>query len=115
MNVSVISKPIVSDRILDELARELPTIISDIISVPGGNLAMLRPEQVSLAFSLASTRDVGSEIRIMLFARQNDPRSSTENECAKSILEKINALFVKSGESYSVDVRLYLMEIGRAE
>jgi hypothetical protein len=115
MNVSIISKPVVTDGILEEFARELPIIISDIISVPGGNLALLKPEQVSLAFSLATPRDVGSEIRIMVFARRNNPRSTTENESAKAILEKINTLIAKSGESYSVDVRLYLMEIGRAE
>lgn len=115
MNVAIISKAVVTDNTLDLLAGELPAIIADAISVPGGNLAKLTPEQVSLAFSRASLRDVGSDIRIMLFARRNDPRSLTENESAKTMLEKITALINGEGETCSVDIRLYLMEIGKAE
>jgi hypothetical protein len=115
MNASIINKPNVKSSVLDELAKELPTIIAGVMEVPGGNLARLKPEEVALEFSQASTRDVGSDIRIMVFARNNDPRTSTENDRAKSILEKVVALITKSGEECSVDIRVYLMEIGAAE
>ena len=115
MNASIINKPNVKSSVLDELAKGLPTIIADVMQVPGGNMALLKPEQVSLEFSQASTRDVGSDIRIMLFARSNDPRTLTENDRAKAILEKVVALLAGLGEECTVDVRLYLMEIGAAE
>ena len=115
MNVSIVSKSIVKSNVLDELAKGMPIIISGVLEMPGGKLAILKPEQISLAFSQASSRDVGSDIRIMAFARSNDPRSSTETELAKTILEKVVTLITKSGEEYSVDVRLYLIEIGAAE
>ncbi len=115
MNVSIVSKSVVKSNVLDELAKGMPTIISGVLEMPGGKLAILKPEQISLEFSQASTRDVGSDIRIMAFARSNDPRSSTETELARTILEKIVALISKVGEEYSVDVRLYLIEIGAAE
>ena len=115
MNVTVITKSGVKECVLDELATELPAIIAAVLQVPGGNMALLKPEQVSLAFSPASVRDVGSDIRIIAFARSNDPRTSTENDRAKAILEKIIALLAHSGEDYSVDIRLYLMEVGAAE
>ena len=114
MNVSIVNKSDVKSEVLDDLARELPFIISKVLEVPGGKLAMLKPEQVFLEFSQASIRDVGSDIRIMVFARSNDPRSSSENDLAKSIFEKVTALVAMSGEQYSVNVRLYLMEIGMA-
>jgi len=115
MNVSIVSKLDVTSNVLDVMARGLPSIISGVMEIPGGKLAILKPEQVSLEFSQASPRDVGSDIRVMAFARCNDPRSSTENELARKILEKIVALITTSGENYSVDVRLYLIEIGAAE
>jgi len=115
MNTSIIYKPTVNNSVLDTLAKELPAIIAGALEVPGGRLAMLTPEQISLAFSQANPRDVGSDIRIMAFARSNDPRASTENELAKSILKKVMELVDKSGEKYSVNIRLYLMEIGVAE
>ncbi|MEI6827977.1 MAG: hypothetical protein WCK54_20490 [Desulfuromonadales bacterium] len=115
MNVSIVSKAEVTSTVLDELARGLPSIISGVMEVPGGKLAILKPEQISLEFSQASTRDVGSDIRVMAFARNNEPRSSTENELARKILEKIVALVTSSGGDYSVDVRLYLIEIGAAD
>ena len=68
-----------------------------------------------MQFSPASTRDVGSDIRVMVFARTNIPRASTEKNLANTILEKVVAVIVDSGEKYSVNVRLYLMEIGVAE
>jgi hypothetical protein len=115
MNVSIVSKSVVKNNVLDELAKGMPTIISGVLEMPGGKLAILKPEQISLEFSQASTRDVGSDIRIMAFARSNDPRSSTETELARTILEKVVTLISKAGEEYSVDVRLYLIEIGAAE
>ena len=51
MNVSIINKPNVKSSVLDELAKELPAIIAEVMQVPGGNLALLKPEQVSLEFS----------------------------------------------------------------
>lgn len=115
MNASITYKTNVKSNVLDELAKELPVIIAEVMEVPGGNLARLKPEQVSLVFSQANQRDVGSDIRIMAFARKNDPRSSTENDRAKAILEKVISLNARCGEECSVDVRLYLMEIGAAE
>ena len=115
MNASIINKPNVKDSVLDDLATELPAIIADVVGVPGGNVAVIKPEQVSLRFSQASKRDVGADIRIMLFAKNNDPRKSTENQRAKGILEKVLAVVAKSGAEYSVDIRMYLMEIGTAE
>ena len=114
MNVSIINKTNVKDCVLDDLAKELPIIISGIMEVPGGRMAIVKPEHVSLAFLPASVRDVGSDIRIMVFARSNDPRTTTENIRAKEIFDKVVAVIAKSGGEYSVDVRLYLMEIGAA-
>lgn len=115
MNASIIYKQKVKNGVLDELARELPAIIAKVMDVPGGNLARIKPEQVSLIFSLASPRDVGLDIRVMAFARSNAPRTSTENERAKSILEKVVTLISTCGEEYSVDIRLYLLDVGAAE
>jgi hypothetical protein len=115
MNVSIVSKQIVKSNVLDQLAKGIPSIISGVLEIPGGRLAILKPEQISLVFTQASIRDVGSDIRIMVFARSNDPRSSSENELAKEILEKSVALIKESGEEYSFDVRLYLVEIGAAK
>jgi len=112
MNVSIVYKTSVTEKALDELAMGLPAIISGVLEMPGGKLAILKPEQISLAFSQANPRDVGSDLRIVAFARSNDPRSSTENELARTILERVVALV---GESYSVNVRIYLVEIGAAE
>jgi hypothetical protein len=114
MNASIINKPDVKDSVLDALAKELPVIIAGELDVPGGNLARIKPEQLSLEFSQANPRDVGADIRIMVFARRNDPRALTEKERAKTILEKVMALIATYGEKYSIDIRLYLMEIGAA-
>ena len=115
MNASIISKKNVKSSVLDALATQLPVIIAGVLEVPGGNLARLKPRQISLEFSQASLRDVGSDIRIMVYARKNDPRASTENELAKTILEKVIAMIKDSGEEHSIDIRLYLMDIGAAE
>lgn len=115
MNASIIYKANVKETVLDLLSKELPGIIAEVMEVPGGNLARLKPEQVSLVFSQASSRDVGSDIRIMLFAKCNDPRSSTEDDRAQAILAKVIALNARSEQDCSVNVRLYLMEIGTAE
>ncbi len=115
MNVSIVYKSNVKDSVLDDLAKELPVIFSEVLEVPGGKLAILKPEQVSLQFSQANIRDVGSDLRVMVFARTNIPRSSTEKNLANTILKKVVAVITTSGEKYSVNVRLYLMEIGVAE
>lgn len=115
MNVSIVSKTAVTNRALDALAGELPVIISDVLEVPGGKLAILRPDQVCLEFFQASSRDIGSDIKIMVFARSNQPRASTENELARDILERVTELVAAPGERYSVSIRLYLMDIGAAE
>ena len=115
MNVSVVYKSNVKSGVLDELTGELPVIFSEVLEVPGGKLAILKPEQVSLQFTQANTRDVGSDIRVLVFARTNIPRASTEKNLAKEILKKVIALVTRSGEKYSVNIRLYLMEIGVAE
>ena len=115
MNATIIHKSNINSNVLDVLAKELPAIIADVLQVPGGKVAIVRPEQVSLEFTQASSRDVGSDIRIILFARSNNLRTLTENDRAKAILEKVIALIAKSGEVCSVDIRLYLMEVGAAE
>lgn len=114
MNVAVIYKKHVAERVLDDFVRELPVIMSDVLEVPGGKVAILKPEQVSLEFTEANHRDVGEDIRIMIFARSNDPRTSSENVLTREVLGKVVALIRRSGEDYSVNVRLYLMEIGKA-
>jgi len=115
MNAEIIYKQNVEDIVLDGLVKELPAIIAEAMEVPGGNVARLKPEQVMLRFSKADLRDIGYDIRIMIFAKNNNPRISTENDRAKTILDKVVASAKKSGEEYSVDVRVYLMEIGTAE
>jgi hypothetical protein len=115
MNTSIIYKENVSDKVLDALAVELPAIIAGVLDVPGGNLARLKPEQISLAFSQASSRDIGSDIRILAFAKSNLPRKSSEFDRANAIMEKVTALVATCGASYSVNVRIYLMEVGTAE
>jgi hypothetical protein len=115
MNATIISRQNVSIDVLDVLATELPAIVAGVMEVPGGSLARVKPSQISLEFCQASLRDVGADIRIMVYARRNDPRVSTENERAKAILDKVVALITMKGEECSVDIRLYLMEIGAAE
>jgi hypothetical protein len=115
MNATIIHKTKVTNEVLDNLATALPDIISDSLELPGGKVAILKPEQVSLEFSQASPRDTGSDIKIMVFARSLILRSSNEKELAKEILDKVVLLTAKSGEGYSIDVRLYLMEIGAAD
>ena len=115
MNAEIIYKQNVKDSVLDKLVKELPVIIAETMEVPGGNVAILKPEQIMLKFSQANIRDIGSDISIMIFAKNNDPRISTENDRAKTILDKVVASAKKSGEDYSVDVRVYLMAIGTAE
>jgi hypothetical protein len=114
MNVSVISKAVVKDNVLDGLARELPGIIAKVLEVPGGRMAIVKPEQVALQFCEASSRDVGADVRIEVFARSNDPRTATENDRARDILAKVTAVIARAGEDCSVDIRLYLLEIGAA-
>jgi len=115
MKVSIIHKSNVKTDVLDGLAKELPVVIAGALEVPGGKLAILKPEQIWLDFSEASARDTGPDIRVMVFARGNVPRTSAENDLAKAILEKIVTLTSKSGSVYSAAIRLYFMEIGAAE
>lgn len=115
MNVSIIYKENVKSAVLDNLAKELPVIISGALEVSGGKLAILKPEQISLAFSPANVRDVGPDIRIMVFARSNYIREKTENARSKAIHEKAIELIAKHDCYYTTSVRLYLMKIGVAE
>ena len=41
MNASIIYKANVKGNVLDELASELPVIIADVMTVPGGNVARI--------------------------------------------------------------------------
>jgi hypothetical protein len=111
----IVTKSNVTSEALDILSKELPAIISGLLEVPGGYMALLKPEQVSLEFSQASIRDVGSDIRIKILASSNEPRLSSKHTLAREILEKVVSLFSKIAEEYSVDIRLYFMEIGLAE
>ena len=115
MNATIVYKTNVKDSILDNLAKALQGIIADALEVPGGKMAIVKPEQVSLEFSQASPRDVGSDIKIMIFARSLFPRSSREKELAAEILEKVVSISVKPDEEHSIDIRLYLLEIGAEE
>jgi len=115
MNVQIIYKAGVMDAVLDSLADKLPSIISGLLEIPGGRVAVLRPEQISLQFSLASARDIGSDIRIIVLARSIGPRTSAGNKLATAILDQVIALVAATGEKCSVTIRLYLTEIGAAE
>jgi hypothetical protein len=115
MNATIIHKAQVKDAVMDNLAMALPGIIADALELPGGKLAIVKPEQVSLEFSQASSRDVGSDIKIMVFARNLPPRLRREKDLAKEILEKVVMLASKPGDEHSIDIRIYLMEVGVAE
>lgn len=115
MNVKIVYMPTVASSVLDDVARELPDIISEVLEVAGGKLAILKRDQVALEFSQSSPRDTGSDIRIMVYARNINPRTSTECNQAKIILDKIISLVTRSGTKCSVNVRLYFMEIRAAE
>ncbi|BCS54353.1 hypothetical protein [Geobacter sp. SVR] len=115
MNVSITYRAHIEDGVLDELAGQLPVIIAKVLEVPGGNLARLKPDQISLSFSQASPRDTGADIRIIAFAKSNFARKSTENDLAHQILEKVTDVTGTSAQKCSVNIRLYLMEIGTAE
>lgn len=115
MNATIVHKAHVKSSVLDNLAMALPGIIADALELPGGKLAIVKPEQVSLEFIQASPRDVGSDIKIMVFAKNLAPRSTQEKDLAREILEKVVLLTTKPGEEYSIDTRLYLMIVGVAE
>ena len=115
MNVKIVYMPNVTNNVLDDLAREMPVIISEVLEVAGGKLAILKKDQVSLEFSQSNSRDTGADIRIMVYARNIDPRTSTQNNQAKTILEKVVSLVSISGAEYSVNIRIYFMEIRAAE
>ena len=115
MNATIIHKANVTDTLLDNLAKALPGILADTLEAPGGRAAIVKPDQVSLEFSQASPRDVGSDIKIMIFAKELPSRASREKEMAKKILESIVSLPTKPGDAHTIDVRLYLMVVGVAE
>ena len=115
MNVAIIHKAEVKDEVLDALASALPTIISSLLEVRGGKMAILKPEQIALQFSQASPRDTGADLRVIVLARSIGPRSTAENKLAAAILEKIVTLTKSVGQDHSVAIRLYLTEIGAAE
>jgi hypothetical protein len=115
MNVKIVYMSKVTSNVLDDLAREMPVIISEVLEVAGGKLAILKKDQVSLEFSQSSTRDTGADIRIMVYARNIDPRTSTQYNQAKTILERVVTLVTKSGSEFSVNIRIYFMEIKAAE
>ncbi len=115
MNTTIIHKANVSDIILDNLAQALPGILADTLEAPGGRAAIVKPDQISLVFSQASPRDIGSDIKILTFAKDLPSRASREKEMAKKILESIVSLPSKPGETHTIDVRLYLMVVGVAE
>lgn len=115
MNVAIIHKAEVKDEVLDLLAGELPSVISELLEVRGGKMAILKPEQISLQFSQASPRDTGSDLRIVVLARSIGPRTAAENKLAAAILDKVVALLGPAGQSFSIAIRLYLTEIGAAE
>ncbi len=115
MNVSIVHKPNVTSEVLDQIASELPAIISGVLEIAGGKLAIIKPEQIALAFSEASSRDVGQDIRIMVFARINDQRVRNKTAHAEEVLEKLVALIAGAGEAYSINVRVYFTEIGMAQ
>src|ERR1044072_7886221 len=111
MNVEIIYKDNVDGVVLDGLAAKLPSIISSLLEVPGGKLAILKPEQISLQFTLASARDIGTDLRIIVLARSIGPRTPAENKLAKGILDQVVALLGTMGDNLSVTIRLYLTEI----
>lgn len=115
MNVRIVYKSNVAESVLDDLAKEMPTIISEILEVAGGKLAILKKDQVALEFTQASPRDTGADIRIMVLARNINPRTSTEVNQANTILEKVVSVLSNSGARYSVNIRMYFMEIRAAE
>ena len=115
MNATIIHKANVTDTLLDNLAKALPGILADTLEAPGGRAAIVKPDQVSLEFSQASPRDTGSDIKIMIFAKELPSRASREKEMAKKILESIVSLPTKPGDVHTIDVRLYLMVVGVAE
>lgn len=77
-------------------------------------MAIVKPQEIYLHFCTASPRDSGSDIKLEVFARSNSPRTSAEDDLAKEILAKVITVIGGTGENYSVDIRLYLMEIGAA-
>ncbi len=115
MTVRIIFNPNVAENVLDDLARELPVIIAEVLEVAGGKVAILKRDQMALEFTQSSPRDTGADIRIIVYARDVTPRTSTSENQALTILDKISPLVAASGSEYSVNVRLYYMEIRAAE
>lgn len=115
MNAMIVHKSNVSDTLLDDLAKALPGILADTLEAPGGRAAIVKPEQISLEFSQASPRDIGSDIKILVFAKALPSRADREKEMSNKILQSVSALTATLGETHSINVRLYLMIVGGAE
>jgi hypothetical protein len=115
MNTTITHRANVSDAVLDDLAKALPGILADTLEAPGGRAAIVKPDQISLVFSQASARDIGSDIKIMIFAKELPSRASREKEMANKILDAIMQLPSKPGDAHKIDVRLYLLIVGVAE
>lgn len=115
MNVSMIHKAEVSSEVLDALASEVPAVISSLLEVRGGKVAILKPEQISLQFTQASPRDTGATLKVVVLARSIGPRTSAENKLAAAILEQVVSLVKRAGQDFPISIRLYLTEIGAAE
>ncbi len=108
----IFHQEIVSDAALDQLQANLPGIVAGVLQVPGGNMALLEAEQISLHFIAASRRDVGKNLHILIYAGLNEPRQRDRTNRANKIKEEIGALI---GGEYTIDVRIYLQYIGAAE
>ena len=108
----IFHQEIVSDQTLDQLQANLPGVIAEVLRVPGGNMALLEAEQISLHFIQASRRDVCKNIHVLIYAGLNEPRQKDRVSRANKIREEILALI---GGVYTVDVRIYLQQIGGAQ
>ncbi len=102
----------VSDQALDQLQASLPGIIAEVLRVPGGNMALLEAEQISLHFIQASRRDVCKNIHVLIYAGLNEPRQKDRANRANKIREEILTLV---GDGNTVDVRIYLQHIGASQ
>ena len=103
---------IVPDNALDQLQANLPGVIAEVLRVPGGNMALLEAEQISLHFIEASPRDVAKNIHVLIYAGLNEPRQRDKANRASKIREEIVSLI---GGDYTIDVRIYLQQIGAAQ
>ncbi len=108
----IFHQKIVADAALDQLQANLPGIIAEVLRVPGGNMALLEAEQISLHFIEASPRDVAKNLHVLIYAGLNEPRQRDKAIRAGKIKEEIVSLI---GADCTVDVRIYLQQIGAAQ